>query len=77
MPRKLKLSPGQGDLLLMLEEAGSESLETVLATLKPKDLKVFNRQVEELIELGLIRREEFRGETELVLTESGAKAVRT
>jgi hypothetical protein len=77
MPRKLKLSPLQGALLLMLEEAGSETLPCVLATLEPEDLEVFNRQVEELIELGLIRREEFRGETELVLTERGAKAVRT
>jgi len=77
MPRKLKLSPLQGDLLLMLEEAGSETLGSALATLKPEDLEVFNRQVEKLIELGLIRREDFKGETELVLTERGAKAVRT
>ena len=37
MPRRLKLSPLQRDIVMMLEEAGAETVGTVIATLKPSD----------------------------------------
>ena len=53
MPRKLKLSPLQRDILMMLEEAGSEMMGTVIATIaQPDDPREFNRQVDEMVKLG-------------------------
>jgi predicted transcriptional regulator len=73
MPRKLKLSPLQRDILMMLEEAGAETIGTILATLKPTDQGEFSAQVDGLVTLGLTRREE----NNLVLTEQGRIALRT
>ena len=73
MPRRLKLSPIQRDITMMLEEAGAETVGTVIATLKPSDLDEFAAQVEGLVNLGLIRKEE----NNLVLTEQGRIALRT
>ena len=73
MPRRLKLSPIQRDIVMMLEEAGAETVDTVIATLKPSDSGEFAAQVEGLVTLGLIRKEENR----LVLTEDGRIALRT
>jgi len=58
---------------MMLEEAGAETVGTVLATLKPADLDQFDQQVEGLVNLLLIRKEL----NKLVLTEQGKKALRT
>lgn len=77
MPRKLKLSPLHRDILVMLEEAGSETIGTVIATIRPDDLTEFNRQVDELIRLGLVQKEESRNEMELVLTDKGKVTLRT
>ena len=57
----------------MLEEAGAETVRTVIATLRPSDQGEFAAQVEELEALGLIRKEE----NNLVLTEQGRIALRT
>jgi hypothetical protein len=46
MPRRLKLSPLQRDIVMMLEEAGSETVGTVIATLKPTDQGEFAVQVD-------------------------------
>ena len=73
MPRRLKLSPLQRDIVMMLEEAGAETVGTVIATLKPSDKCEFATQVDGLVTLGLIRREE----NNLVLTEKGRTALRT
>jgi len=73
MPRRLKLSLLQRDILVMLEEAGAETLGTVIATLKPSDQGAFTVQVDGLVTLGLIRKEE----NNLVLTEQGRIALRT
>ena len=54
MPRKLKLSPQQGDILWMLEEAGAEELPTIVVTIEPRDIQVFEDDVRELLRLGLI-----------------------
>ena len=73
MPRRVKLSPLQRDIVMMLEEAGAETVGTVIATLKPSDQNKFAAQVDGLVTLGLIRKEE----NELVLTEQGRVALRT
>jgi predicted transcriptional regulator len=69
MPRRLKLSPLQRDILMMLEEAGAETVGTVVATLKPSG--GFTVQVDQLVTLGLIRRDE----DSIVLTEQGKIAL--
>jgi hypothetical protein len=35
MPRRLKISPLQRDIMMTLEEAGAETVGTVIATLAP------------------------------------------
>jgi hypothetical protein len=71
MPRRLKISPFQRDIMVMLEEAGAETVGTVVATLKPLGQNDFKAQVDELVALGLIRREK----SSLVLTEQGKTAL--
>lgn len=73
MPRRLKLAPLQRDIVMMLEEAGAETVGTVIATLKPSDRAEFDAQVNGLVTLGLIRKEE----NNLVLTEQRRIALRT
>jgi len=72
MPRRLKLSTLQRDIVMILEEAGAETVGTVIATLKPSDQREFAAQVDGLVSLGLIRKEE----DNLVLTERGRTALR-
>jgi predicted transcriptional regulator len=73
MPRRLGLSPLQRDIMVMLEEAGAETLGTVLSTLKITDRGNFNAQLNGLVTLGLVRKDE----TNVVLTERGKVALRT
>lgn len=73
MPRRLGLSPLQRDIMLLLEEAGAETVGTVVATLKITDQDDFSAQINGLVTLGLVRREE----PNLVLTERGKVALRT
>ena len=73
MPRRLGLSPMQRDIMLLLEEAGVETVGTVLATLKISDQDDFRIQINGLVTLGLVRKEE----PNLVLTERGKVALRT
>ena len=72
MPRRLKLTLLQRDILVMLEEAGSETVGTVIATLKPAEAD-FAVQVDQLEKLGLI----FKEGNELVLTREGRIALVT
>ena len=76
MPRRLKLSPLQRDIMVTLQEAGAETISTVIATVRHSDPGEFSRSVDGLVSLGLIRREEFAGTVELVLTERGKVALR-
>jgi|GEM_PF-5331555 len=73
MPRRLKLSPLQRDIVMILEEAGAETVRTVIATLKASDQCEFAAQVDGLVTLGLVRKEE----NNLLLTEQGRMALRT
>ena len=52
MPRRLKLSPLQRDIVMMLEEAGAETVGTVISTLKPSDRSDFTAQIDALVTLG-------------------------
>ena len=72
MPRRLGLSPLQRDIMLLLEQAGAETVGTVVATLKITDQDDFSAQINGLVTLGLVRREE----PNLVLTERGKVALR-
>ncbi len=73
MPRRLKISPLQRDIMVTLEEARAETIGTIIATVKPPNQSDFSAQVDELVALGLIRKEE----STLVLTERGKTALRT
>jgi len=63
----------QRDIMMTLEEAGSETIGTVIATVKPPDQSEFGTQPQKLVTLGLIRRDK----NNLVLTVHGKKALRT
>jgi hypothetical protein len=79
MPRRLTLSPLQREILWTLQEAGGETIGTVIATVKPLDQIESDRAVVELIQLGLVRMEGgtmHHGKAELVLTEIGIEALR-
>ena len=73
MPPRLKLSPLQRDIVMILEEAGAETVGTVIATLKTSNQGEFAAQVDGVVTLGLVRKEE----NNLVLTEQGRMALRT
>ena len=57
---------------MMLEEAGAETVGTVIATLNLSGQGDFTAQIDQLETLGLIRKEE----NYLVLTEQGRIAIR-
>ncbi len=57
---------------MILEEAGAETVGTVMATVKASDEDEFVSQVNGLVSLGLVRREE----NDLVLTKQGCTALR-
>jgi hypothetical protein len=79
MPRRLKLSPQQRDIIWTLQEAGGETIGTVMASVKPLDQIEFDRAVDGLIKLGLVGMESstvHHGKPDLVLTETGIEALR-
>jgi hypothetical protein len=73
MARKLRLTPFQGRLLWLLEEAGKETMPTIIATLKPTDQAEFDRDLAALVRLGLVSVE---GNYEsVILTAAGRQAL--
>lgn len=52
--RRLKLSPVQGELILILDELGEDDAESIRATLKPVDDATFARALDGLRRLGLV-----------------------
>jgi hypothetical protein len=52
--KKMRLTPQQGKLLALLEEAGAEDLRTVVATLKPTTLDLLDADIRVLVKAGLI-----------------------
>jgi DNA-binding IclR family transcriptional regulator len=75
MPKKLRLSPLQGRILWLLEEAGKETLGTVLATLRMTDDWTFRRELEALVRHGFVRQGEEAGQQTLILTGDGRVAL--
>lgn len=75
--RKLRLSPFQGELLLLLSEAGEENLACIQATLGPIDDVEFTEQIAGLRGLGLVRDSVETGNDRpsLVLTALGHASV--
>ena len=71
MPRRLKLSPMQRDIMLSIEEAGSEPVGTVFATVKPSSMASFSEELEGLVIRGLVE----KGSEELVITADGIEAL--
>ena len=45
MQRRLKLSPLQRDVMVTLEEAGAETIGTLIATIRPDDILAFSHVV--------------------------------
>jgi DNA-binding MarR family transcriptional regulator len=80
MRRRIKLSPLQRDIMWILHEAGAETVGTVVATVNPLEQTEFDRAVDGLIKLDLVRMETSsvtrHGKPELVLTETGIEALR-
>jgi predicted transcriptional regulator len=72
MPRRLKLSPLQRDIFMMLEEAGAETVATIIATVKPSTEQL-TLQVDQLVSPGLIHKDG----NSLVLTKQGRIALTT
>jgi hypothetical protein len=77
MPRKLRLTALQRNILWTLEEAGEETLATVVATLLPDNLEVFHRDVQSLIRLGLVCWSGPSDRPKLVLTAEGRRRLTT
>jgi hypothetical protein len=78
MRRRLKLSRLQRDIMWTLQEAGGETIGTVIETVKPLAQIEFDQAVEELIKLGFVKIEGstiHHGKAELVLTASGIVAL--
>ena len=75
MPRKLRLTPLQRDVLWVLEEAGEETLLTIQATLKPPDPEALNAAVAALGRIGYVRQTEEGGRAALALTKEGRQSL--
>jgi hypothetical protein len=75
MPRKARLTPQQRNILWALEEAGEETLATVMATLRPGDLTVFHRDVQALVRLGRVNFSGPHDKPNLVLTAEGRRTL--
>jgi hypothetical protein len=75
MPKKLRLSPLQSRILWLLEEAGEETLATLLATLHVADDGTFGEEVEVLVRRGFVSRGNDSGRPTLILTRDGRLAL--
>src|SRR5262249_10897951 len=79
MPRKIRLTTLQRDILWLLEEAGEETTSCVIASVRPPDRESFDSAVSGLVGLGyLVRAEVPDGLSAcLCLTKAGRKAFTT
>ncbi len=75
MPRKVRLTLLQRDVLWMLEEAGEETIGTIQVTLKPRGPETLVSAVAGLTRLGYVRQSEVGGRASLVLTEEGRRSL--
>jgi hypothetical protein len=75
MPRKTRLTPLQRDVLRALEEAGEETLGTVIATVRPAYLKTFHREVQTLVRFGYVCLTGPHDNPNVTLTAAGQRAL--
>ena len=75
MPRKIRLTPLERDILWLLEEAGEETMGCAAASLRPPDRATFDRAVEGLGRLGYVIRSEEEPGGSLILTKAGRRAL--
>jgi hypothetical protein len=73
----MRLTRLQRDLLWILEEAGEETLSTILGTLNSPDRKSFDRDLAALVRLNFVYVREQGGDSSVVLTSSGRQALTT
>lgn len=55
MPRKLRLTPYQGDLLLTLEEAGAEYIQYIVNLHQTDAIEELEEEVMPLLRIGLVK----------------------
>jgi hypothetical protein len=73
MPRKLRLTPLQRDILWLLEEAGEETLGATRASLSPSNPETLDTAIRGLVHLGFVTLCE---ETQkLLLTDEGRRVL--
>lgn len=75
MPKKLRLSPLQGKILWLLEEAGEETVACLLASLQITDDQSFRQELETLVRRGFVLYGIQDGYPTLVLTRDGKVAL--
>ncbi len=77
MPRKIRISSRQSSILLLLEEAGEETVSTLAASLRPIEMSDLSHDLDELVRLGFVERVNTKGTESLVLTAAGRGIVRS
>ena len=79
MPRKIRLTPLQSNIIWLLEEAGEENIDTLVAMVKPPDREALARAVKGLVELGYVASLEETRDLggSLLLTTRGRRALTT
>ena len=75
MPRKLRLTPLQRDLLWMLEEAGEETMLTIRITLKISDLEVLDTAIAALAHMSYVKVSVVDSHESMVLTKEGRQSL--
>jgi hypothetical protein len=71
MPRKIRLTPFQREVLWLLEEAGEETMQTIRVTLKPLDPGQLDSAITALVSIGFVILGEDNGEVSVILTDIG------
>ena len=76
MPRKLKLTPAERDILWLLEEAGAETFHTLVAMLLQYSRQELLGATAHLGRLGLVSApDQIASRSDILLTDSGETAL--
>ena len=75
MPRKMRLTPLQRNIIWSLEEAGEETVITAIASVKPLDREAFDKAVKGLVQLGYVIQTDMPEDSggSLILTKAGGR----
>ncbi|MEM9478704.1 MAG: hypothetical protein AAGA58_03470 [Verrucomicrobiota bacterium] len=76
MPRKLKLTERQGLILRLLEEAGAESQNTIVASFGSQDMEAFHADLAFLLNEGLINCSTDEENSEIAISEEGLRILK-